>query len=86
MHTAARNGSTPLGFPARGEGNKKWGYTNNNRYHMLDDIPFTSSVQFDMEIWHPFRKHMNYAAATFSTQGLGPRTTSNRTSRRFGTT
>ncbi len=56
---------TPWISQPRGEGNKKWGYTNNNRYHMLDDIPFTSSVQFDMEIWHPFRKHMNYAAATF---------------------
>ena len=49
----------------RGEGNKKWGYTNNNRYHFLDDIPFKESLQFDMEIWHPFRKNMNYAVATF---------------------
>ena len=32
---------------------------------MLDDIPFTESVKFDMEIWHPFRQNMNYAAATF---------------------
>ncbi len=56
---------TPFISQPRGEGNKKWGYTNNNRYHLLDDIPFTESVKFDMEIWHPFRKHMNYAAATF---------------------
>ncbi len=49
----------------RGEGNKKWGYTNNNRCHLLDDIPFTESSKFDMGIWHPFRKNMNYAAATF---------------------
>ena len=48
----------------RGEGNKKWGYTNNNRYHFIDDIPFKTSIQFDMEIWHPFRQPMNYAAAT----------------------
>jgi len=56
---------TPFNSQPRGEGNKKWGYTNNNRYHLLDDIPFSTSLQFDMEIWHPFRKNMNYAAATF---------------------
>jgi len=55
---------TPFISQPRGEGNKKWGYSNNNRYHLLDDIPFNKSVQFDMEIWHPFRKNMNYAAAT----------------------
>jgi hypothetical protein len=57
--------STPFISQPRGEGNKKWGYSNNNRYHLLDDIPFRKSIQFDMEIWHPFRKNMNYAAATF---------------------
>lgn len=56
---------TPFMSQPRGEGNKKWGYSNNNRYHLLDDIPFTESIKFDMEIWHPFRKNMNYAAATF---------------------
>ncbi len=56
---------TPFNSQPRGEGNKKWGYSNNNRYHLLDDIPFTESIQFDMEIWHPFRKNMNYAVATF---------------------
>ena len=56
---------SPFISQPRGEGNKKWGYSNNNRYHLLDDIPFTESVKFDMEIWHPFRKNMNYAAATF---------------------
>ena len=56
---------TPFISQPRGEGNKKWGYSNNNRYHLLDDIPFNTSLQFDMEIWHPFRKNMNYAAATF---------------------
>ena len=56
---------TPFVSQPRGEGNKKWGYSNNNRHHLLDDIPFNTSVQFDMEIWHPFRKRMNYAAATF---------------------
>lgn len=69
---------TPFISQPRGEGNKKWGYSNNNRYHLLDDIPFTESIKFDMEIWHPFRKNMNYAAATFfyadadSTQSVIP--------------
>ena len=57
--------STPFVSQPLGEGNKKWGYTNNNRYHLLDDIPFNKSLQFDMEILHPFKKNMNYAAATF---------------------
>lgn len=56
---------TPFISQPRGEGNKKWGYTNNNRYHLLDDMPFNKSLKFDMEIWHPFRKNMNYAAATY---------------------
>ena len=69
---------TPFISQPRGEGNKKWGYTNNNRTHLLDDIPFSESIRFDMEIWHPFRKNMNYAAATFfyanaeSTQSVIP--------------
>ena len=49
----------------RGEGNKKVGYSNNNRYHMLDSIPFKESIKFDMELWHPFKANMNYAVATF---------------------
>jgi hypothetical protein len=48
-----------------GEGNKTPGHTSNNRYRLLDAIPFTSSFQFDMEIWHPYRAEMDYAPATF---------------------
>lgn len=57
--------NTPFVSQPRGEGNEKVGYSNNNRYHLLDDIPFTRSVQFNMEIWHSRRGNMNYAAATF---------------------
>jgi hypothetical protein len=56
---------TPFISQPRGEGNKKWGYSNNNRHHLLDDIPFSKSVRFDMELWHPFNANMNYAAAAF---------------------
>jgi len=55
----------PFGSQPRGEGNKKAGYSNNNRHHLLDDIPFCESLRFDMELWHATRENMNYAAATF---------------------
>jgi hypothetical protein len=48
-----------------GEGNKTPGHTSNNRYRLLDAIPFTTAFQFDMEIWHPYRAAMDYAPATF---------------------
>ncbi|MEX0313070.1 MAG: glycoside hydrolase family 172 protein [Allomuricauda sp.] len=48
-----------------GEGNKTPGNTSNNRYRLLDAIPFTTDFTFDMEIWHPFRARMNYSPATF---------------------
>ena len=56
---------TPFISQPRGEGNKKWGYTNDNRYHFNDIIPFEKSIRFDMEVYHPFGKAMNYAVATF---------------------
>ncbi len=48
-----------------GEGNKTPGHTSNNRYRLLDAIPFNNNFKFDMEIWHPYRAKMNYAPATF---------------------
>ncbi len=48
-----------------GEGNKTPGHTSNNRYRLLDAIPFNSNFKFDMEIWHPYRSKMNYSPATF---------------------
>lgn len=48
-----------------GEGNKTPGVTQNNRYRLLDDIPFAESLAFYMEIWHPFYRPMDYAPATF---------------------
>ncbi|MDO5977379.1 glycoside hydrolase family 172 protein [Flavivirga spongiicola] len=48
-----------------GEGNKTPGNTSNNRYRLLDGIPFTKDFKFDMEIWHPYRAKMNYSPATF---------------------
>lgn len=48
-----------------GDGNKTPGLTCNNRYRLLDDIPFEKSFAFFMEIWHPYYDRMDYAPATF---------------------
>ena len=48
-----------------GDGNKTPGLTVNNRYRLLDDIPFEKSLAFFMEIWHPYCYRMDYAPATF---------------------
>lgn len=29
-----------------------YGHVSNNRFHILDDIPFQKSFKFDMEVWH----------------------------------
>ncbi|MCQ2180321.1 MAG: DUF2961 domain-containing protein [Bacteroidales bacterium] len=59
----------PFSFPSIsqpiGDGNKDPGLSVNNRYRLLDDIPFEKSFAFFMEIWHPFYDTMDYAPATF---------------------
>lgn len=48
-----------------GDGNLVPGFTVNSRYRALDAIPFRTSIQFDMELWHWARTKMNYAPTTF---------------------
>lgn len=48
-----------------GSGNFNPGYTVNMRFRDLDAIPFTSSLKFDMEMWHWTRAHINFAPVTF---------------------
>jgi len=48
-----------------GDGNKTPGLSQNNRYRLLDDIPFSKSLDFYMEIWHPYNDRMDYSPATF---------------------
>jgi hypothetical protein len=59
----------PFSFPyhsqPNGSGNKAIGTSTNNRYRVLDAIPFKERIQVDMELWHPFDAPMNYAPATF---------------------
>ncbi|MDN5202211.1 DUF2961 domain-containing protein [Fulvivirgaceae bacterium BMA10] len=57
--------TSPFASQPIGEGNKTPGNTSNNRYRLLDAIPFTSNFKFDMEIWHPYRAKLNYSPATF---------------------
>lgn len=48
-----------------GEGNYDPGYTVNSRVRVLDAIPFTHSLQFDMEIWHWLRSRINFAPVAY---------------------
>ncbi|TKG91885.1 DUF2961 domain-containing protein [Puteibacter caeruleilacunae] len=57
--------SYPFLSQPTGGGNKTIGMSSNNRYRGLDAIPFIESIDFFMEIWHPFRAHLNYSPATF---------------------
>ena len=57
--------SRPFHSQPSGAGNKTVGVTTNNRYRMLDAIPFEQAIRVDMELWHPFRAKVNYAPAAF---------------------
>ena len=59
-----------------GNGNGKHDITINTRYRGLDAIPFTSSIQFDMEMWHWADTIINYAMTT--TWYMKPGGTANR--------
>ncbi len=48
-----------------GRGNFWPGYTLNMRFRSLDAIPFTSSLKFDMEMWHWAGTYINHAPVTF---------------------
>lgn len=48
-----------------GTGNMSWGPTINMRHRSLDAIPFKSSINSDIELWHWASVRMNYALTTF---------------------
>jgi len=48
-----------------GQGNKAGGFSVNSRYRNLDALPFTKSIQFDMELWHWRNTNMDFAPAVF---------------------
>ncbi len=57
--------TSPFHAQPTGAGNLKAGYSVNSRYRALDAIPFTSSLKFDMELWHWADTIVNFAPATF---------------------
>lgn len=48
-----------------GSGNLEPGHSVNLRYRSLDAIPFSSRLQFDMEMWHWAYTRINYAPITY---------------------
>ena len=56
---------TPFIAQPDGAGNLRSGFSVNSRYRLLDQIPFTKSLKFDMELWHWKKTVMNYAPAVF---------------------
>ncbi|MCH8979791.1 MAG: DUF2961 domain-containing protein, partial [Armatimonadetes bacterium] len=44
---------------------KNFGHISNNRWHLLDPITFTTSLKFDMEIWHWQEVHATFAATSY---------------------
>lgn len=42
----------PYHAQPRCDGPGNFGHTNVNRFHVLDSIPFRTSLQFDIELWH----------------------------------
>jgi len=57
--------AAPFQAQPEGGGNLRGGFSVNSRYRALDAIPFTRSLQFDMELWHWAKTKMNYAPACF---------------------
>jgi hypothetical protein len=56
---------SPFHAQPNGSGNLQVGFSVNNRYRMLDGIPFKKSLTFDMELWHWATTEIDYAPATF---------------------
>lgn len=49
----------------RCDGPANYGRTSVNRFHVMDDVPFTSSFKFDMELWHWQKTRVNMTATTY---------------------
>lgn len=57
--------STPFVMQPDGSGNETIGYTINARYRLLDVIPFSKKLHFDMELQHWTQSQLNYAPTVF---------------------
>jgi hypothetical protein len=59
---------TPFNAQSRCDGQEhgnNWGRTTVMRTRMLDAVPFTRSLRFDMEVWHWAECDVEYAATTY---------------------
>jgi hypothetical protein len=57
--------ASPFHAQPYGRGANRIDLAVNSRYRALDAIPFTKSIQFDMELWHSHATTVNYAPAAF---------------------
>jgi hypothetical protein len=55
----------PFHAEARWDGNSKPGFVSVTRVRTLDAIPFHSSLNFDMEIWHWAQTRVTYAVTCY---------------------
>ena len=71
----------PYHAQTRADGPGGYGYFSMHRWHVLDPIPFASSLRFDQELWHWSHKGLvslsavayYYAAPGASDSGLAPK-------------
>ncbi len=57
--------TSPFHAQPEGFGNSKVGHSTNTRVRLLDIIPFTESIKFDMELWHWQATDIDYASTTY---------------------
>ncbi len=57
--------SSPFHAQPYGNGNFHLDMSVNSRYRLMDGIPFTKALKFDMEIWHWAKTIIDYAPTTF---------------------
>jgi len=56
---------SPFHAQPYGKGANQTDLAINSRYRLLDAIPFTRSIQMDMELWHWISTTMNFAPTTY---------------------
>ena len=55
----------PYHAQPRADGPANYGHSSVNRWHILDPIPYTKSLRFDMEIWHWANVYATYARTSY---------------------
>ncbi len=55
----------PYHSQSRADGPANFGYCAVSRFHVLDDVPFTESLRFDLEVWHWAETSMGYSTVAY---------------------